>query len=671
MRKPSVEEPLWLTRLKAGDPAEMDKFLETAGLGLRQMAGLPDPNELLEDAPYDYRSSKEVKSDRGRIHNRRCKKSVLYEQPAPVETAPTGCGAASPGGRVAPHDEKELQFQVGGAKSSTNAGKDTSVDLSQCDGYDWRVLLRLFRRSQFVFSKKFLNLEAALQSGPGLLDLFSGARGFSKCFTQTAGSWSVCFDLKHHEDENLLDPELQRILLQLINKGFFRAMASSPVCASFSTAITPPWRTLAFPAGRPDITEEQRAKIQIGQDQLRFTIALVRACLVCKVVFWIENPATSWFWKQQDELSWDGILTNPGVAFLTVDQCRFGTPWRKRAKFLTNSHVRNQKVSCTCLRPHTVLRGRCKSRKVNYTKLAEAYPRALCSVLGSAIAIDVGAFADRRRLDVGACAKAAPILESYGYEQFRAGFPLHYYRQLAAHIQKEFPLVRPYMSIAWCVVNKWEHFEPVQHRTPMPEPLLRAMCSLALLWKWKRVAAMLLLTFYSISRIGEVLRAAREDLLTPRDLLSERQVLYLKIRNPKSRGRGPKTQYSSCDEPEVVAFISAVFARTPSSEALYPSSASAFRRRFDALLKFLSIEKKHRVTPGSLRGGGAVWGHRQKIPIDELCWKMRLQHTKTLRYYLQEVAAESILPSVNDDSRQMILLLQGLLPPLLQEFASD
>ncbi len=205
----------------------------------------------------------------------------------------------------------------------------------------------------------------------------------------------------------------------------------------------------------------------------------------------------------------------------------------------------------------------------------------------------------------------------------------------------------------------------------MPEPLLRAMCSLALLWKWKRVAAILLLTFYSISRIGEVLRAAREDLLTPRDLLSERQVLFLKIRNPKSRGRGPKTQYSSCDEPEVVSFVAAVFDKVTPTEALYPSSAGAFRRRWDALLEFLNVEKKHRLTPGSLRGGGAVWGHRQKIAIDELCWKMRLQHAKTLRYYLQEVAAESILPSVNEDSRQLILLLQGLLPPLLHEFASD
>lgn len=61
-----VEEAAWLTRLKEGEPGGMDEFLVSIGLGLRQMAGLPDPNELLADAPYDYRRAKEVRSDRGR-----------------------------------------------------------------------------------------------------------------------------------------------------------------------------------------------------------------------------------------------------------------------------------------------------------------------------------------------------------------------------------------------------------------------------------------------------------------------------------------------------------------------------------------------------------------------------------------------------------------------------
>lgn len=50
---------------------------------------------------------------------------------------------------------------------------------------DWAERLEKFPQSQFVFSKKFATLEEALVSGPGLLDLFSGARGFARCFVKT------------------------------------------------------------------------------------------------------------------------------------------------------------------------------------------------------------------------------------------------------------------------------------------------------------------------------------------------------------------------------------------------------------------------------------------------------------------------------------------------------
>ena len=582
VREPVVEEAAWLTRLKEGEPGGMDDFLVSIGLGLRQMAGLPDPNELLADAPYDYRRAKEVRSDRGRARRGAQARRSMPENSGHGEVVqdsshedsvsdeprlgrdgrtlePTGpCSRAIEPPQTATGRDGRTLEPTGPSPRAREAVKSplerrlkgiTEV-VEEQSGYNWEALAKLFRRSQFVYSSKFPDLETALQSGPGLLGLFSGARGFAKSFTQTATSWAVCFDLKHHEDENLLDPHLQRTFLLLISKGFFRAMASSPVCASFSTAITPPWRTLAFPAGRPDLTAEQRAKIEIGQAQLSFTLQLVRACLQFKLVFWVENPGSSWFWRQKGELSWDDVLTDAAVDFLVVDQCRFGTAWKKRTKFLTNSHLAGQKAGCLCQKPHTVLRGRCRERKMNFTKLAESYPRALCSVLGSAVAIDSGMVANRRRLDIGACAKAATlkkkigeatnpgprrrrqertadleqfellepqtvamrqkfwldfthwiehhlgpgslhwclaapillvkVLEAYGYEQFKAGFPLHYYRQLAAHVQREFPLVRPYINIAWAVVNKWKHFEPVQHRTPMPEPLLRAGTSLAM-----------------------------------------------------------------------------------------------------------------------------------------------------------------------------------------------
>ena len=76
------------------------------------------------------------------------------------------------------------------------------------------------------------------------------------------------------------------------------------------------------------------------------------------------------------------------------------------------------------------------------------------------------------------------------------------------------------------------------------------------------------------------------------------------------------------------------------------------------MLKHLGVDKKLRLTPGSLRGGGAVAAHKRGQPIQDLLWNMRLQHQKTLGYYLQEVTAASILPSLTAETRSRIQLLR-------------
>ena len=123
------------------------------------------------------------------------------------------------------------------------------------------------------------------------------------------------------------------------------------------------------------------------------------------MIFWIENPDSSWIWRQQGELSWEKVLAYAQVGDLRLDYCRFGTAWRKRTRFRTNSHLKNQSCFCRCVRRHVQLRGRCKSRGVNYTKLAEAYPSGVCDVLAKGILIDCGWLGNKRRLDVAACAR--------------------------------------------------------------------------------------------------------------------------------------------------------------------------------------------------------------------------------------------------------------------------
>ena len=94
------------------------------------------------------------------------------------------------------------------------------------------------------------------------------------------------------------------------------------------------------------------------------------------------------------------------------------------------------------------------------------------------------------------------------------------------------------MRSAWDFVRKWERMEPIQHRPPMPEPVVKAMCAIAISWGWWRWACITLLCFYTITRIGEVLGATGRELLTAEDAMEAGGRLYLLIRAPKTRHRG-------------------------------------------------------------------------------------------------------------------------------------
>eukprot|EP00435_Cladocopium_sp_Y103_P065292 s216_g27.t1 len=601
--------------------------------------------------------------------------------------------------------------------------------------------LACFDKSQFLWSQEFSGWEEAICSGPGVLDLFSGSRGFAKAMVKTAKTWCLTFDIEHSVSEDLSKKPLQQTLVRLTRLGLFAAMGAGPVCASFSTAITPPVRSLEHPEGVPWCSEVQRAKNELGNTFLAFILRLVSACLFSCTVFFVENPDGSWIWRQtRPELSWKRILGHATVADFRVDFCRFGTRWRKRTRFRTSCHLGGQKLLCTCTKPHVVLRGRCKHMKMNMTKLVEPYPRGLCNLLAAAVARDAGFLGERRKLDVNLCAKqtsqrigeagnpgprrppgprpavrlseiellepatvairarvmqrfldwletecpgvdfqvwlrvpalAVSLLVAFGSHAFESGCPLYYYRQLLAHVQRENPQLRLFMFSAWETVSKWETLEPIQHRPPMPEPLLRAMAAVAVSWRWTRWAAVLLGCFFSICRIGEFIKARRRDVLLPSDLLEDRLVVYVKIPEPKTRRRGARVQYATIVEPSVVHFVSAVWRDLEATDFLYGSTAGAFRYRWDKILLHIGVTKEHRLTPGSLRGGGAVAAHKKGLAISDLLWKMRLQHVQTLSYYLQETTAVSILPALLPEIRQRICDLRDLMPTLLQVVAQQ
>ena len=158
-------------------------------------------------------------------------------------------------------------------------------------------------------------------------------------------------------------------------------------------------------------------------------------------------------------------------------------------------------------------------------------------------------------------ATVAPILELYGDFLFRSGATLSAFRRLVAFALRKFPDFKVRSTICWDFITKWEALEPLVHRLPFPWPVCKAMAALALGWKWFRFALVLLIAFWGILRVGEVLRATRADLVLPSDLLSDKLArLYLRVREPKSKRRGGgKEQHATVQDLELVTACEKAF----------------------------------------------------------------------------------------------------------------
>ena len=261
--------------------------------------------------------------------------------------------------------------------------------------------LRAFASSQFLFDKKrFSSLDAALASGPGCIDLFSGSRNLPRSLVRAGFPWVLCFDVAHSPDEDLLSRPVRARVEGLIRHGYALVLTAGPVCASFSRAVTPPCRTTEHPLGVPWCSELQRAKCDQGNSFAWWVARLARLCERYNVLYIIENPATSWLWKQSCWSRRSGVWTD-----FVVDYCVFKTPWRKRTRFRTSSCLGGWQFNCNCGKPHLQLRGYNKAKHMSWTLCAQPYPRGLCNLLSGALASDCGLHPKRARLDIASCAK--------------------------------------------------------------------------------------------------------------------------------------------------------------------------------------------------------------------------------------------------------------------------
>ena len=216
--------------------------------------------------------------------------------------------------------------------------------------------------------------------------------------------------------------------------------------------------------------------------------------------------------------------------------------------------------------------------------------------------------------------------------------------------------VKPFLQMAWEMVSRWEALEPTKHRCLVPLPIVKAICWLAYAWDMRRFCGITLISFFGLARVGEVLRCRRKDLLLPADLLEEQaNAVYLCFPSSKTASRGrSRIQHTKVVDKAAIGWIELIFGDLPAEALLWPHSPAAFRYRWNLLLRWLGIPKGLALTPGGLRGGGAVHRYRGGASLGEIQWVMRLKQVATLEHYLQELAAVTALTEVPPNGRSRI-----------------
>ena len=243
----------------------------------------------------------------------------------------------------------------------------------------------------------------------GFLDLYSGAAGVARALAKRYGVWVLSFEYEHCPSENLLCPETQEHIMAMIDAGCFYGVGAAPECCSFSRAITPAVRSREYPEGLKNVTLNMKEKIKVGNQHSSFVFRVVERCRANQIGYFVENPDGSFLWLQPLWLASGWALMENSYRF---DQCRYSAAWRKRTRLATNLSFAGQRELCQGGHTHITLRGRSSHHRLNWTRVAQVYPRRLCLRIARAL----GEFAglkvnDRRRahFDCAAWARCSSL----------------------------------------------------------------------------------------------------------------------------------------------------------------------------------------------------------------------------------------------------------------------
>lgn len=268
------------------------------------------------------------------------------------------------------------------------------------------------------------------------------------------------------------------------------------------------------------------------------------------------------------------------------------------------------------------------------------------------------------------CTAAPLALRAYGMQLYSSGAARYRFVYTLTGMQDCYPHLRPHLSAAWQVDRKWQQHEPGTCRPVISAPLMRAISAVAILWNWPRWLGITLIGFLGMLHPAEFISLTRADILLPEDSLIKEDVFYVFIRCPKT-SRFARRQHCKIDDPLVLKFITKVFGGLQASSALFSGGATAYRRRWNSILSRLEVpflQEHDGCTPAVLRGSGATHMFLSTEDLPRVQWRGRWAQQKTLEFYVQEVAAQTMLSRLSPSAFERVKLLDQFAVALLNDF---
>jgi len=219
--------------------------------------------------------------------------------------------------------------------------------------------------------------------------------------------------------------------------------------------------------------------------------------------------------------------------------------------------------------------------------------------------------------------------------------------------------LRGFLPRSWDSVRSWHLSRPVGGRVPMPELVLHALCCRMI----SRAFSMPEWTFL-LFLLQWMLRLGHEGMLRPIELYSLRwrsvylpraseqgRPLILAIASPKNRGHLGRVQFRLVRSSASIARGRWFKAGSQPDSYVWPASARLFRTLFDMAVRGLKITDL-RLTPGSLRPGGATTRFHAGDPVANIKFEGGWRSERSLGSYIQEGLAAFVWRALSDEVAQ-------------------